>query len=1622
MMLNHFKICVSTNPLGNAIIDNDYSVTYQELDRFSDIVCAELIERNVLLGEIVGVSIERSWEFVACVLGILKSGCIYMPLESDAPLARTEYMLQHANCRYVLFKDVLTAYVAGIEYISFAGIPHRTKRHDYKFHENAYIMYTSGSTGQPKGVVIKQRGIVRLVINPNYITLNNATQILATSSTTFDSSTFEIFAAILNGGTLHITNKVTLFDTPLLKSYISTQAINVIWFTSPLFNQLIDRDESIFESRDLKYLIIGGDVLSPPHINKVLHSNSHIKVINGYGPTENTTFSTTYEINDLITDVDVPIGKPISGTQTYILKDDLTLADVGEKGELYVGGEGIMKGYLNDEVLTHEALVANPFDVNDKLYKTGDICCWDENKNIRFIERKDSQVKISGRRVELNEIKYAIKRFEGVTDSLVHYDKTEDVLTAYVISLGVLNAETLKGYLTERLPKYMIPTTFVQLDRFPLNNNGKINLSAINSLKAKREVGEKAITLEQKVLEIYLAVLGLDRALVNLESTYFELGGTSIKTFKLLHEIEKATDVKIPLADFFREPSIKFLLSAVKTKSLTAFKNLDIVYKKKLYKASSAQKRLFFLQQMNKVNVSYNITSAFEIIGQMNLVEITGVLKSIVARHEILRTKFILANDDLHQVISETANVELKIISTNSQTLQNTISQFVQPFDLTNETFKVGLIRLTDDRNILIFDFHHIVYDGLSAKILMKDICALLNGHTLDYNKFTFKDFAEWQHTVNYKKAIFQQRKFWLDVYRDFDNQPFSIFPDCRRPEVFSGRGDSIDFEFDQELTSKLRIMATSLGVTMFNLIYALFNVLLAKLSDLDDIIIGVPVSGRTHADLENIIGLFVNTLPFKVGLERDISFSAFLFKVKEFSLQALDNQEYPLEDLIKELTIERDISRNPLFDVLFSYVDFGQQESSTMTSNGLTINPFPFSRDSTSFDITLIVSLNATQLKFTLEYYSEIFDKETIRQFPSVFKTITKTVVEDCSVLIKDIELCTPEPGKIATKHACMTFDSHQSIISLFLEQVSKTPQKQAVIFHEESITYNELNEKALALGHHLTSIGFREYSVIAISLDRSPNIIVAMLGIMYSNCSYLPLDPSWPVERISSVLEQASASLLITSFNCPISRCSPIPTIFIEHIATLKSINTSINLPSPDAVAYIIYTSGSTGEPKGVKISHKAITNTLLWRRAYYNYNSLDVTLQIPSFFFDSSVEDIFTSLISGATLVMINSILLLDIKVLLEITYLHKVTNFLIVPSLYRELLPLIDSKRHSLRFITLAGESTGRGLLENHFKLLGNVPLYNEYGPTECSVCATVHHFLTEDEDNIIGLPIDNITVYILNRDLNVLPVGIAGELYLSGRGLSDGYHNDQKNTQRAFLKNPFDEGVIYKTGDIVRLTHSNKIEFIGRKDQQIKLRGLRIETGEIEYHICRYPGIEEARVVKRSDRESLRAFFMANYQVDVGLLRKFLSQCLPFYMLPEDMTQLVSFPRTNTGKIDLNILSKLKVGEVKIDSGEPLGELEKNLLDLWKIILKREDINRDDNFFATGGNSIDILNFKQRLEDELALSISIDKFFQFPNIRSLAKYFTNYEQDRSLPIEDVNNLLMAVNLFKEPDDL
>ncbi|MCP5102422.1 MAG: amino acid adenylation domain-containing protein, partial [bacterium] len=1585
-----FEEQVQRSPDNAALIGMGHTLTYSELNKKSSQPARLLREKGVAPDTIVAIMMERSIDMVVGILAILKAGGAYLPIDPGYPRERIDYILADSGAKILLSEVSKLSEVS--EDVEIANLCESHKIPPTHPTHLSYIMYTSGSTGNPKGVMVEHRNVVRLVKNPNYVELSETTRILQTGAPMFDATTFEMWGALLNGGQLVLAAKETILDARKLGKLLKMHHINVLWLTSPLFNHLVQQAGDMFSP--LQWLLVGGDVLSPRHINLVRRRNKSMKVVNGYGPTENTTFSTCYLIEKEF-ERDIPIGKPISNSTAYILDGSGELQPIGVEGELYVGGAGISRGYLNNPELT-----AEKFNRTYISYKTGDLARWLPDGNIEFLGRKDQQVKIRGFRIELEEIENKLLAHEDIIEAVVIAGKKENqpgeqqYLCAYTVSKKEGEIPGLRGYLARELPDYMIPPFFVQLDKIPLTPNGKVDKKSLPD--PDPDTGDDYIAprdeTEKRLAEIWAEVLGIDADAVGIRSSFFRLGGHSLNAALVINKIREAFGVNIEMKHLFELGTVKAISTLIGTSAVEshAFATpIEPVEKKDYYPLSSAQKRLYLIRQIDKTGIGYNIPFFFQLEGEIDNARLEDTFKRLVNRHESLRTSFHMLDEQPVQRIHD--ETDFKIESPGGAPPLSLLSQFVRAFDLSRAPLmRVGLSELEPGKHFLMIDMHHSVSDGVSMGTFFREFNGLYEGRELPPLKLQYKDFAAWQNRPSRAEEIQNQENYWLGRFGD-EIPVLDLPTDFSRPPVQQFEGNRFRFRLGDRQTGQLKQLGLETGATLYIVLLALFNVFLSKLSGQEDIVIGSPTAGRRHHDLENMMGMFVNTLALRNHPAGEKSFYEFLQEVKECMLQAFDNQDYQYEDLVGKIVKTRDISRNPLFDVMFALENGAfNKELHALALPGVQVTPFASygsGENVSKFDMTFLVKEGEDDLLFIFEYSTHLFNAATAARYAGYFKQGLTGILEAPGQPLSGIEIIPEEEKRRILTVFNDTFCDYpkdKTIHGLFEEQVEKTPGNIALIFKDSHLSYEELNRPACQTADMLREKGLKPGVIVGMMMNRSIEMISGIFGILKAGGAYLPIDPTYPQERINYMLKDSGADILLTE--SPLERgeragCVP------RKLA-----------PCPAAgLCYVIYTSGTTGRPKGVPVEHRCAVNTLVCRKEEYRMNSRHTSLQLFSYAFDGFVTSFFTPVISGAAVVLLSDNQLKDIGKIKRAVSRHCVTHFISIPVLFQAIMEsLSETEAAALQVVTLAGDTVPLHIVEAALQKNKNIEIALEYGVTEGSVMSTIYRHQERDKTIKVGRPIWNTRLYILSEAGHIQPIGIPGELFISGAGLARGYLNRPELTAEKFNRIDKSYGAYrsYQTGDLARLLPDGNIEFLGRKDQQVKIRGFRIELEEIESKLLAHEDVEEAvvTVVKKDSEPYICAYFVSRSAVEIPRLVRHLSVDLPGYMIPSYFVPLAEIPLTPNGKIDRKSLPQpdMKTGKNDIP---PRDETERKLADIWSTVLKidKKVIGINADFFRLGGDSLKAAIAVNKVREEMGADIEMEDLFKSTTVKALAGF-------------------------------
>jgi amino acid adenylation domain-containing protein/thioester reductase-like protein len=1346
---------------------------------------------------------------------------------------------------------------------------------------------------------------------------------------------------------------------------------------------------------------VGGDTL------KGVTPQSYT-VVNEYGPTECTVTATRFTINQADY-ASIPIGRPLANTQAYVVNPQGQLQPMGVPGELWLGGAQVARGYWNRPELTAEKFIANPFtdgDHNARVYRTGDIVRWLPDGNLEFIGRRDFQIKIRGFRVELGEIDHALIQHPAVHDAIViaredpsggHY------LCGYYVSAPPVEPAEIKAFLGRDLPGYMIPAFLIPLPALPINAHGKVDRKALPDPHqgAQRPYLAPRNEIEEQIAGIWREILHPERSL-SLDDDFFALGGNSLKVMALAARLEKAFGVKLALADLFNRPILQDLAADITQRTRRQrYTPIAPVPESDHYLTSAVQKRMYVLQSLPGIGATYNIPQTLLLEGSLDSARLADTLDRLVDRHEILRTRFTLIDGDIVQQIQPHLRYKKLFKEVPEADLAEALNEFCQPFDLSEAPlFRMGLFKLAPERHLLIIDMHHSISDGASSLILFDELFTLYEGGVLPPMPIQYRDFAAWQNELLDSTAMQTHEAYWLTTLAG--ELPVLQLPTDRpRPAHQQFAGASVEFALDEALMAQLNEIAQRAGSTLFMTMLAAYQVLLGKYAGQEDLIIGTVASGRTHPDAENLIGMFVTTLPIRGLPQADKPFSRFLHEVRQAVLDALEHQDYPFERIVENLHLPRDPSRNPLFTASFGLL----AAESIQQAAQLTIRHYPTASTSSHFDLSLDIGVQTDRIDGYFNYATHLFDAATIQRMAGHFVRLLQQIAADPEIRLGNIELMSAEERQhllVDFNATALPVPTDRTFPELFAEQAAKTPDRLALVYRDERYTYQQLDAKTNALARALRDRGVQPDAIVPILLHRSAEMLIAALAIMKAGGAYLPVDPEYPQTRIDFMLADSGATLLLSEAALR-EKVGVFAGAWLEvHDPALYAGPATPwePLARPEHLAYVIYTSGSTGQPKGVLIEQRNLVNLCAGENAANATTAEDAVANHYSFSFDSAVSCLFPPLLVGAVVHLVPDELRLAPDTL-SAYFEDQGITIADFPTQFGEQFMQL-TRNQSLRLLLVGGERLKTATPQPY-------TLINAYGPTECTVTATRFTLERADDVNIpIGRPVANTQAYVVNARGQLQPIGIPGELWLGGAQVARGYWNRPELTAEKFIANPFDahrpegkgpgvRGVsrVYRTGDIVRWRPDGTLEFSARQDHQVKIRGFRVELGEVEQAILSLPAVRETVVVALDDDSGNK--YLAGYlvaepptvELDFPTLRQTLHNTLPDYLIPAHFIQLDHLPLTVNGKIDTRALPKPGTATEEIVRGytAPRNELEQTLATVWATVLRIKNVGIHDNFFALGGNSLQAITVIARLQKHFV--VTINDLYQWQTIAELA---------------------------------
>ncbi|TCP59054.1 amino acid adenylation domain-containing protein [Tumebacillus sp. BK434] len=1599
-----FEEQVERTPDAIALVFEDQELTYRELNNRANHAAQSLQACGVGPDDVVGVYLERSPELLTALLATHKAGGGYLPLDPGYPQERLAFMIRDAKPKVILIQpslagqlpphDAQVLTLTGEEQSDLLPNPSSLVRPEHL----AYIIYTSGSTGQPKGVMVEHRSASHFFTGMDgAVGCGGKDTILALTSIGFDISVLELFWSLTRGTKVILLTEQEISETGLsiseysLRKQLLRHQATILQCTPSMMNMIISAPEGLAALAPLQKILLGGEAL-PPTLARQLLQNTNARLFNLYGPTEATVYAAHYEVTD--TELhSIPLGRPLSNSTHYILDKQLQPVPIGVAGELHIGGAGVTRGYLGRDELTAERFIPNPFGPG-RLYKTGDLACYLPDGNIKFLGRLDHQVKVRGYRVELGEIETRLLEHVAIHEAAVL--ARDNTLIAYVVAEGELpDVLGIRSFLGTRLPEFMVPTRFIQLDAMPLTPSGKIDRKALLALEiaplqsVERTYVAPSSPLEEELCIVWSEVLQVEQ--VGVQDNFFTLGGHSLLAMRVMSRVNSRFATHLSLRSFFEAPTIAELAAVIAEQEHEVVTPPIIpVPRNEHLPLSFAQERLWFLDQLHPDSVTYNIPVVLQIKGNLEPDVLCRCLEAVVKRHESLRTTFKIVDGQPKQIITNEGNVPLPVSDVQSvaEARAAALEEARTPFSLAEgPLLRAKLLRLGPVEHMLLLTMHHIITDEWSMGIFIEEMAtfyaAFSTGITahLQPLPIQYADYAVWQREWLQGELLQNQLAYWKDKLGG--ELPILQLPtDFQRPAVLSERGASRTFHLNAALTGQLNRLSQQEGTTLFMTLLAAFNTLLFRYTGQEDILIGTPIAGRRREEIDALIGFFVNTLVLRTDLSGGVGFRELLSRVRRTALDAYAHQDVPFERLVEELQPKRNMSYAPLFQAMFVMQNKQQKQ---VELDGLTMSAQPVASSTAKFDLSLTMTETADGLTAKFVYNTDLFTADTIGHMEEHLTVLLESIIAFPDTDISALRLLTADEEHLllTTWAGGATSSVEMKLLhQRFEEQASRTPDAEAVVSGDARLTYRELNERANRLAHYLQAQGVTTDTLVAICVERTEQMVITALAILKAGGAYVPIDPAYPEERIATMIRESNPVFVLTD---------QMLNALQSELVTMPTVNPVCNT-TPDHLAYMIFTSGSTGVPKGVMIEHKSICNYIEWMLQFYQMTPTDHVLQKASFSFDVSVWEMLLPLSCGAKTVLARSGGQADIPYLIELINQEQIAIAHFIPSILQ--LFAADANVQtckSLRFLLSGGEALPYELQERVLDRLPDVELHNRYGPTEVTVNATWWNCRHDRERKIvpIGRPLPNVTVYVLDAALQPVPTGVAGELYVGGDCLARGYYNRPELTAERFLPSPFQTGErIYKTGDRVRWLADGSLQFLGRFDDQVKLRGFRIELGEIEAVLDEHEFI--AQSVAAVHRGEVLAVYYLGDRVPAADLRAYLKDRLPAFMVPSAFLQLEKFPLTPNGKIDRSLLPIPNEWERTTEFVAPRTFTEERLAALWSELLRIEEISVYDSFFDLGGHSLMVTQLVARVQQVFSVSLNLRELFEKTTIAELAE--------------------------------
>jgi surfactin family lipopeptide synthetase A len=1532
---------------------------------------------------------------------------------------------------------------------------------DYSPKDLAYVIFTSGSTGKPKGAMVERGGMVNHLLSKiSDMHINSTDNVAQIASQCFDISVWQFLSALIVGGKTHIFEDEVVRDPENLLRKIDVEDISIMQVVPSMLKNIVQYIENskkeLYELKSLRWLALVGEALPPVLCKKWFKFYPNISLLNSYGPTECSDGVTHYLIYKAPEDgvINMPIGKPIANLTLHILEpSSFKKIPQGEIGELCISGIGVGRGYINDEEKTQSAFFENPFSHNDKyskLYRTGDLVKYISDGNLEYLGRIDRQLKINGFRIELGEIEYHITKYKGIKDCVVVARKrnmnskkivarqclieeniNDEVtnLVAYIVSENFIEDFKIKNYLKKYLPEYMIPAYIVRMDSLPLNGNGKIDVKILPEPRFIRPSLDKPFCpprnkFETILVDVWESILNIRG--IGVHDKFLELGGDSLLAMRTINKLDELTNIKLSFDVIFSH-SVEQIAELIKNKNSNKERNTLLLEKTQcddeFYPLSLEQKRLWFLWKLYGDNASYMLQGIISIKGNINKELLKQSWTYIIKSHDALRARFIENEGNPYEKFIDIDSVDIDFVDLSEMSKLDQenyikdegLKEVNNPFKLDQDLlFRIKAFKICASEYKVLLTTHEIIMDAWSLSVIMRQLkkyyTELYNEHNIYYEpNYRLRDYLKWEtKNVNYDK-LSKQAKYWNNKL--MGKLPiFEIQNGKQRPKEMTYKGSSEGLLLDVEISKKLKQLSKDSNATLFMTLLSVFDVLLYNYTGQKDIIIGSPNVNRNIVGTEELVGFFLNMLPFRASLSEDITFLDLLENTKNTVVEGFSNSNYPFLWMVESADTVRNSNMSPIFQVMFNMYSEKGENLEKDRYNAIDVSFREINSGYTKYDLTLYAQEQENQIYLQFSYFTDLFEKEFIHRMIKNLETLICNIVENPKRKISDIEYLSPQEKHMlidSLNNTKRNYDYSLSISQLFEKQVEKSPKKVAYMYEHETITYEKLNVWSNKLANYLKSKGVKPGNYVAICIDKSLDMIIGILAILKLGATYVPLDLDYPLLRLQEIIQDTNVNYLITKESVDKFHNFNGTKIFIDKENDSINKEDSNNIEERFNINHIfniVYTSSSTGKAKGVQIRSKSVLNRLNWMWEKYPFKSKDTAVFQKSYALVAASWEIFGALLKGIPTLILTKKDILDSSILWRKINKYKVSYLLANPVLIQGIIDqgkLHKGEELSLRLVTTSAEPISVNIVLQWNEIFPHIPLLNLYGSTECSSNALAYEskFINNNFHRVpIGRPLSNTKIFIINQYRRLVPYGVLGEMCVSGECLSKGYLNLNDLNKEKFIEVSYLEGdkkIIYKTGDLARYMNDENIELIGRKDNQVKIRGFRVELNDIEFALQRHEQIKRCAVKLFENKEGnkyLVAYIEGRKDINISELRRFLSKYVPEYMIPSNYVFLDKLPLNQAGKVDRKSLREPTDTYLKLDNKfvPPHNLMEKLIARIWSELLRKEKIGIEDNFFDLGGHSLLAMQFVSKVYNIFNVEFPVYKVFEHPTISELVK--------------------------------